>query len=76
MVLVGGGRLSFNVVGFSKLAAKVSGVAWGHHFDRGWCWRVCLTSKLDPAPGLDFGHVLGDAVCAERGLARRLSRVG
>ena len=28
MVLVGGGRLSFDVVGFSKLAAKVSVVAW------------------------------------------------
>ena len=31
-----------------------------------------MTPKLDPLPGLDFRNVLGDALCAERGLARRL----
>jgi hypothetical protein len=29
--------------------------------------------KFDPLLGLDFGNVLGDALCAERELARRLS---
>ena len=31
--------------------------------------------KLDPLYGLEFRNVLGDALCAERGLARRLPRV-
>ena len=34
-----------------------------------------MTPKLDPLLGLHFRNVLGDALCAERGLARRLSRV-
>jgi hypothetical protein len=34
-----------------------------------------VTLKLDPLLGLDFRNVLGDALCAERGLARRLPRV-
>ena len=34
-----------------------------------------MTPKLDPLLGLDFRNVLGDALRAERGLARRLSRV-
>src|SRR6516225_5567527 len=29
----------------------------------------CLTPKLDPLLGLHFGNVLGDALCAKRGLA-------
>jgi len=32
-----------------------------------------MTPKPDPLLGLHFGNVLGDALCAERGLARRLS---
>ena len=34
-----------------------------------------MTAKLDPLLGLDFRNVLRDALCAERGLARRLSRL-
>ena len=34
-----------------------------------------MTPKLDPLLGLHFRSVLGDALCDERGLARRLSRV-
>ena len=34
-----------------------------------------MTPRLDPLLGLHFGNVLGDALRAERGLARRLSRV-
>ena len=34
-----------------------------------------IETKLGPLLGLHFRNVLGDALCAERGLARRLSRV-
>jgi hypothetical protein len=34
-----------------------------------------LPPKLDPLLGLHFRNVLGDAVRAERGVARRLSHV-
>src|ERR1700758_2418790 len=32
--------------------------------------RRCMTPKLDPLLGLHFRNVLGDALCAERRLAR------
>ena len=37
--------------------------------------KRCRYAPLDPLLGLDFRNVLGDAVCDERGLARRLSRL-
>jgi len=36
---------------------------------------LCMTPKLDPLLGLHFRNVLGDALCDERGLARRVSLV-
>ena len=36
---------------------------------------ICMTPKLDPILGLHFRNVLGDALCAEWGLVRRLPHV-
>ena len=38
--------------------------------------KCCLRAPLDLLLGLDFCSVLRDAICDERRLARRLSRVG
>src|ERR1700682_5494426 len=37
-------------------------------------WPAFHESKFDQLLGLDFSNVLGDALCDERGLARRLPR--
>jgi hypothetical protein len=40
-----------------------------------WAQLVPMTPKLDPLLGLDFCGVLGDALCDERGVERRVSHV-
>jgi hypothetical protein len=64
-----------NVVGFSKIAAEVSGVAWVTTLIPVRAGGFARHQRLDPAPGLNFRRVLGDALRDERGPARRLSRV-